>query len=323
MATPQPRFEVQVRPLVERDLPDADRIVRLAFGKFLGSPDPVHLMGDADFACTRWRADPSAALAAEYDGKVIGSSFATNWGSFGFFGPLTVHPDYWDRGVAQQLLVPTMRILDGWRCRHLGLHTFSLSPKHMALYQKFGFWPRNLVALMSKEIGNPSDITNPETVHFSAAGPQEQEKLLAACREVTDQIFEGLDVSREISAVFDQHLGDTLLIWDRGRLAAFAVCHAGPGTEAGSGVCYVKFAAVQPSRRAGANLYRLLDACESFGRAGAAHKIVAGINLARREAYDRLFTWGFRADSMGVAMETGDESSGYNRADMYILDDWR
>jgi hypothetical protein len=36
-------------------------------------------------------------LVAEADGDVVGSVFATRWGAFGFFGPLTVHIELWDR----------------------------------------------------------------------------------------------------------------------------------------------------------------------------------------------------------------------------------
>src|SRR5262245_16366626 len=89
---------VTVRPLREDDLSTADHVMRLAFGTFLGLPDPESFMGDADYISTRWRADPSAAFAAEVEGALVGSNFATNWGSVGFFGPLTVHPDNWDRG---------------------------------------------------------------------------------------------------------------------------------------------------------------------------------------------------------------------------------
>src|SRR5271165_5417171 len=56
------RLEVTVRPLLESDLPAAERIVRLAFGTFLGMPDPTAFMGDAVFARTRWLADPQAVL---------------------------------------------------------------------------------------------------------------------------------------------------------------------------------------------------------------------------------------------------------------------
>ena len=73
-----------IRLLREEDLPAADRIMRLAFGTFLGLPDPLKFMGDADYVRTRWRADPSAALAAEMSGELVGTNFATRWGSVAF-----------------------------------------------------------------------------------------------------------------------------------------------------------------------------------------------------------------------------------------------
>src|SRR5437763_16809540 len=82
-------------------------------GTFLGLPDPMAFMGDADFVATRWRADPSGAIAAERDGELVGSNLATRWGSFGFFGPLSVRPDLWDRGIARRALERTMEIFAG------------------------------------------------------------------------------------------------------------------------------------------------------------------------------------------------------------------
>ena len=107
MATPPSDTKIHVRPLSERDLPEADHIVRLAFGTFIGLPDPSQFMGDADYVRRRWKFDPSSGVAAEHEGKRIGTNCATNWGSFDFFGPLTVDPPYWDRGVAKQLLTVT------------------------------------------------------------------------------------------------------------------------------------------------------------------------------------------------------------------------
>jgi hypothetical protein len=54
---------VVVRPLAEGDLAEADRIFRVAFGTFLGAPDPEHFFGDADYVRSRWLADPGAAFA--------------------------------------------------------------------------------------------------------------------------------------------------------------------------------------------------------------------------------------------------------------------
>ena len=95
------KLDITVRPLQEEDLDAADRIMRLAFGTFIGLPDPTQFMGDADYVRTRWHANPENAFAAEVDGRLAGSNFATNWGSVAFFGPLTIHPEFWDRGVGK------------------------------------------------------------------------------------------------------------------------------------------------------------------------------------------------------------------------------
>ena len=57
--------------------------------------------------------------------------------------------EYWDRGVAKRLLKSTMPIFERWGVRHTGLFTFGQSPKHVALYHKFGYWPRYLTAVMT------------------------------------------------------------------------------------------------------------------------------------------------------------------------------
>ena len=105
--------KINIRQLAESDLPAADYMRRLAFGTFLGLPDPMTFSGDADNVKTRFLADPTSTLAAESaNGQLVGFNFVTNWGSVGYFGPLVVHPDYWDQGVAKQLLEPTMNIFD-------------------------------------------------------------------------------------------------------------------------------------------------------------------------------------------------------------------
>jgi hypothetical protein len=44
--------------------------------------------------------------------------------------------------------------------------------------------------------------------------------------------------------------------------------------------------------------------------------------MARHDAYRRLLSRGFRTWLQGVAMEKPNEP-GYNRPDVYLIDDWR
>lgn len=317
MAT-TPATDVSVRSMQQGDLEAARRIFRLAFGTFIGVPDPENFWADREYVFTRWRTDPSAALVAEVDGKLAGSNFAANWGSFGFFGPLTIHPEFWDRGIAQKLLDPTMDLLAKWGVRDAGLFTFAHSTKHVGLYQKFGFWPRYLTAIMSKRVEGRSDAL----VKLSTLGEDEQKHSLNECRKLTDSIYEGLDVSREIRGVRDQRLGETLLLWDHDSLGAFAICHCSEGSEAGNETCYVKFAAVAPGPNAERFFDRLLDGCETLAAERRLKRIEAGVNLSRGKAYRQMLGRGFRTDIQGVAMHKPD-SPGYNCADVFVVDDWR
>src|SRR6266700_1228417 len=100
--------DVIVRQLQERDLPEADRVMRMAFGTFMRMADPMQMFGDADMGGTRFRCNPEGALAAELDGKLVGSNFLANWGSVGYFGPLSVDPSLWEKKIARRLLDRTM-----------------------------------------------------------------------------------------------------------------------------------------------------------------------------------------------------------------------
>lgn len=303
--------DVEVRALTEADLPAADQILRLAFGTFLGLPDPMAFMGDGDYIRSRFAAAPQAALAACGPDGLAGTNFATRWGSVGFFGPLTVHPALWDRGVARALLARTMEIMDGWRLSHAGLFTFGHSPKHVALYQSFGFLPRFLTAVLSR----PVDATEGAGGWSTFSADPDPAARLAECAALTGAVYDGLDLRGEVRACAGLGLGDTVLLADG---AGFAVCHVGPGSEAGSGVCFVKFAAA----RSAADFERLVRACgELAGRRGA-QRLVAGVSTARREAYRILLEHGFAADLIGVTMHRPDEP-GYHRPDAYVIDDWR
>ncbi|MGE5234658.1 MAG: GNAT family N-acetyltransferase [Acidobacteriota bacterium] len=309
-----------MRQLTESDLQAAERTFRLAFGTFLGLPDPMTFSGDASYIRTRWLEDPSAAFCAEANGELVGSNFATNWGSVGFFGPLTVNPAFWGSGAGKRLMEPIMESFEHWQTRHAGLYTFAQSPKHVALYQKFGFAPRFLTALMSKPVERTDCGADWST--FSALAANEQEASLVACREITDAVYAGLDVSREILAVATHGFGETILLREDSALEAFAVCHCGPGTEVGSGACYVKFAAVRPGPHAGQTFDRLLSAGEEMARGRGLTRLVAGVNTAREEAYRQMAARGFRTQNQGVAMHRPNEP-GYNRSGVYVLDDWR
>ena len=301
---------IEVSLLKESELEEADRIFRLAFGTFLGMPDPSAFIPGRQLIAPRFRSSHVVALAARDGDRLIGSNFVTRWGSFGFFGPLSVLPEFWDQGVAKLLLAATMNVFEEWGVRHTGLFTFPQSPKHVGLYQKFGYWPRYLTAVMySKQEGSPTP-----GLLLSELDGDAREKAISKWAELSNGIDEGLDLTGEIRAALDQGIGDVVMTPD---FDAFAICLTGPGSEGGEKVCYVKFGAARDRE----GFDRLLEACEAFAASHGA-TVEAGVNLAREDAYRAMRSRGYRVAFQGVAMHRP-HAEGFNRPDVYVIDDWR
>lgn len=308
-----------IRPLVESDLDEADHIMRVAFGTALGMACPERFLGDAELVRTRYRADPAGALIAEHEGSPIGSSFANRWGSIGFLGPVTVHPAYWHKSVAKALISCTMEVFSRWGIANVGLYTFADSPKHVGLYQRFGFWPRSITAVMGAPVGAS---LAPKPRLLSALTPPECARTISAARSLADAVHPGLDLTREIESVRTQALGETVLIEDDDGLAGMAVCHIGAGTEAGTGNCYVKFGAVRPGTDARRRFVRLIEACQDLAAARELKYVLAGVNAEREQAWVALRDLGFRAHFQGVSMHRPNLPF-YSVADSFVIDDWR
>ncbi|MGB7190714.1 MAG: GNAT family N-acetyltransferase, partial [Acidobacteriaceae bacterium] len=222
---------IKIGPLKKSELEEADRIVRLAFGTFLGVPNPLDFMGDRSFIMPRWRSSNTKFIAAREGDRLIGLNVVIRWGSFGFFGPLAVLPEYWDRGVAQRLLSSTMAVFDRWGLRRTGLFTFAQSAKHVGLYQKFGYWPGYLTALMTRTPDANAAQQSPTLL--SGLAKAERQRVIQSCAKLTGKIDKGLDLSDEIRSVLKQRVGDVVLTQTRGALDGFALCLTGPGSEGG------------------------------------------------------------------------------------------
>ncbi len=301
------------------DLDAADRVLRLAFGTRLRLPDPMQFRGGAQILRPRWAAGPDTALVAETEGRIAGSVIGMDWGRVFVLGPLSVAPEFSGRGIARLLMKALMSRIDAQGFDLAGLFTFPDSPTHIRLYEGFGFVPNTLTPVMAKAVEQAPSPPSGFTL-YSDLPQAEQSSALADCRAVSGSVFPGLDLSREIHAIAAQGLGETLLLRAKGGLAGFALCHVGPGSEAGSGTLFVKFAACRPGDQAG--FERLLASCESLARAKGMARLVAGCNTARAEAYRLMQARGFRAEIIGVAMHRPGQT-GYNRPGIFALDDWR
>jgi GNAT superfamily N-acetyltransferase len=310
-----------VRQLTESDLVEADRINRVAFGTFFGLPDPLAFRGDGQVVPGRFQRNPDGAFAADLDGKLVACGFVMDWGSVGIFGPLTVDVNHWGKGIARRMLDAMTGYMDKRGFALHGLFTHPQSATHIRLYEEYGFRMQRVTAVMDKQV-DLSRAMPIDTMCFSTLNDADRQATLKQCAAVTAGIYEGMDLSGEILSINANGFGDTVLLRVDGRLAGFACCHQGAGSEAGSSQTLIKFAAVTPGLLAGENFSRLLKVCESFAAHRGTGRLVAGTNSGRCNCYEALRNAGFRTWMNGIAMIKPDHD-GYNSSETYVIDDWR
>jgi GNAT superfamily N-acetyltransferase len=313
---------ITVRRLGEGDLPEAQRIVRRAFGTFLEAPDLDSFWTDLDYVYGRFGAEHTVGFAADLDGALAGVNFATRWGSVGFFGPLSTRPALWNCGIAHPLIAAVSDTFEQWGVSHAGLCTFPHSTKHVWLYQKFGFYPRFLTAIAAVSSAPGSTLSGAFS-RYSELSPSQRQEAETATRALTDELYDGLDLGGEIRTVAQRSLGDTLLLWEgASRLAGFAVCHWGPASEAGAGCLFVKFGAARPGQAGEARFAALLDGCSALAQAAGMSNVLAGVNMAREAAYRHMLARGFRSRMHVVTMHRPNEPC-YSHKGAFVLDDRR
>lgn len=312
------RMQVTIRALRESDLPDAEAIYRQSFSAFLRIPE--WMLGDVNHVRARFRANPDSAFGAEINGKLVGSAFATRWGSVAILGPATVQPKGVVGNAGQLMMQHLVDVSSKWGTRLQLGYTFAQSPKHIELHIKLGMWPRSLTGIMTQLVRRTGAAG--QHAVFSALAEPQREEVLRECARLSGAIFPGLDLSSEIGAVQRCGFGDTLIIRENGALQGFAVCHVGAGTEAGSDTCYVKFGAVVPGAGADARFVRLMEECEAYARSRAAPRLVCGTSLGRSRAFALMQARGFQITFQGVGMHRPNTPA-FAGEDDFVIDDWR
>jgi len=153
------RSTVHIRRAMPADAEAVGRLVFDAFGRFHASrgfapdfPTTASAMGLAEAQI----ADPNTfGIVATLDGTIIGANFLSEGDAIRGVGPIAVHPDHQDKGIARMLMEA---VIDRGRDA-LGIRLLqdAFNSKSMALYADLGFDPREPLVLMTgTPIGLPA-----------------------------------------------------------------------------------------------------------------------------------------------------------------------
>src|SRR4029450_12523790 len=147
---------IKIRRVRKGDLSKVRDVIEQAFGDFFErqvGTRPRQVFGGAQYVHHRWLMEPWGCFVAEEgDGKIVGAAVAGMWGTLGLVGPIAVLTNYQNQDIGQQLLAACQEFFDENKAALQGLVTYPNSPKHIMLYQKFGYRPKGLVMLAGKPL---------------------------------------------------------------------------------------------------------------------------------------------------------------------------
>jgi ribosomal protein S18 acetylase RimI-like enzyme len=323
--------KVQIRRVRKGDLSKVRDVLEQTFGDFLerqlGSR-PRQAFGGAQYVHHRWLMEPWGCFVAEEDGtKIVGAAIGVTWGSVGLIGPVAVLTHYHNQSIGQQLIRAVEEFFEENKTSLQGLVTYPASPKHLALYHKFGYRPKGLTAIMSRALG-PRAVPRPArppglgTRRFSTLEETRKKVAIARFHRITNAICRGLDLAKEVEIVDGLALGDTLLL-ERGRdVIGFAVYHTPGVSEAPAGALYVKYLAIDPAHRKPEHLEAFVGALEELAQEQGQGRIIVPVYLRYWTAYSTLVRCGYQVDFTMLRMQKGKQED-YEDPTHLVLDDWR
>jgi ribosomal protein S18 acetylase RimI-like enzyme len=310
------------------------------FGDFLErqlGTRPRQAFGGAQYVHHRWLMEPWGCFVAEEDSsKIVGAALAVTWGTVGILGPVAVLTHYHNQTIGQQLIRAAQDFFDENKATLHGCVTYPTSPKHLYLYHKFGYRPKQLTAIMSRAIDRGPARVSPLAAkagaavakaaltmrRFSTLEEAKKKAALLRIHKITNAVCRGLDLAKEIEIVDGLALGDTVLL-ERGRdLIGFAICHSPGVSEAPVGALYVKYLAIDPPHRKPEHLEQFVTLIEGLGQELGVQRVILPVYARYWAAYNVLVQCGYQIDFTMVRMQRG-KAEDYEDPTDLVLDDWR
>ena len=172
-------------------------------------------------------ADEGAMIWRDDRGNIAAFNMVHQSGAEGWMGPLAVRSEQQGHGLGKELVMKGVDWLRARGATVIGLETMPRTVDNIGFYSRLGFTPGHLTLTLTLEAARHDGAVE----LLSRLGSAARADAMTACKALLNRLMPGSDYSREITLTNDLELGDTLLVYDRGHLAGFALAHTAPLVE--------------------------------------------------------------------------------------------
>ncbi len=172
-------------------------------------------------------AGTGAMLWRDERGEIAAFNVAHMSGTEGWMGPLAARPDLQGAGIGKQIVTSGIEWLRAHGATTIGLETMPRTLDNIGFYARLGFTPGALTLTLTLE-AQPAERS---PLLLGALTPTDRAAMVVACRDLAQRVLPGYDFTREIELTDQLAAGDTVLLWNDGALAGYALCHTAPLVE--------------------------------------------------------------------------------------------
>lgn len=236
---------------------------------------------------------PHAGVVVEAPpGRVVGYCFTHVWGTLGWLGTLGISPPHQGSGYGRAVIAAGLDLLRRAGCTVLALETMPESGKNLALYTRLGLAPRFMTLLFQGRL-EPAAKAHYEVWEGGDALTQ-----------IASQVMPGLDPTPAARWLVEEEAGRTLVWYEDGAPAAFAVLRHKPRRlESMQTYLTVEVAACHPG--AAAHWPRYLSEMQTYARYLQQRGLVLPVNARQTTLMHAALDAGLRITYTRVRMVAG------------------
>lgn len=257
----------------------------------------------------------NSSIVYEIDDEVVGYNFIHIWGSFAWFGPLGVNPEYQSQGIGKKLIEHTIKILkEEYKVSTIGLNTMPESSYNVGFYMSLGFTPLKLSLNLKKKISE-ADL---ETIICSSKYKVKQidindEVNYLRVEEnlniLTNKIFNNFNVTSELKMIENQDFGTVFTLEVNDEIQGVLICYTKSIRESSERNLQIKLAVINRDLDYKEAIDAIMEACIRYAKGINYESISLDCNTYDAEICNHLILkHGFKIERNQIMMLMGKDN---------------
>lgn len=172
-----------------------------------------------------------SSIVYEVNNRVVGFNFIHSWGSFAWFGPFGVHPEYQGKGIGKAIINHTIKILkEDYKVSTIGLNTMPESQYNVGFYMNLGFIPLKLSLNLKKQLdfSNIPQLTSSKKYSVNEIDVSDEKNNLILkenLKAMSNEMFNNFDLTSEFHLVRHETFGTVFELKACEKIHGIVICH--------------------------------------------------------------------------------------------------